>query len=158
MTPRKELFIKIKEELKLIPQLELVDLQRKQFQNPKESYGNLYTAALIQISAIRWGNMVENKQEGECSVDIFLYTKDGWMEQHDATTDDEHGLIEIDLQDNIVESLHGLKGDYFKPLLLTNEAPEDEDTEMLSYRLTFDTLIYRRINPKYTNKKITVIP
>ena len=62
MTPRKELYIKIKEALTQIPQLELVDLQRKQFSNPKENYPTYWTAALIEIKAVRWESMVENKQ------------------------------------------------------------------------------------------------
>jgi hypothetical protein len=156
MTPRKELYIKIKEALKQIPQLELVDLQRKQFSDPKESYPTYWTAALIEIKAVRWESMVENKQEGECTVDVILYTKDGWLDQHDTTADDDHGLTEIDLVDTIVEYLQFLQGDYFKPLQLTNEANEDEDSEMMSYRLTFSTLIYRRINPKYSTRRITL--
>jgi hypothetical protein len=158
MTPRKELYIKIKQALTQIPQLELVDLQRKQFSNPKENYPTYWTAALIEIKAVRWESMVENKQEGECTVDVILYTKDGWLDQHDTTADAEHGLVEIDLQDAIVENLQFLKGDYFKPLELTNEANEDEDSEMMSYRLSFSTLIYRRINPKFSNRKLTLIP
>ena len=158
MTPRKELYIKIKQALTQIPQLELVDLQRKQFSNPKANYPTYWTAALIEIKAVRWETMVENKQEGECIVDVILYTKDGWLDQHDTTADDDHGLVEIDLQDTIVENLQFLKGDYFKPLQLTNEANEDEDSEMMSYRLSFSTLIYRRINPKYVNRTITINP
>ena len=158
MTPRKELYIKIKEALTQIPELELVDLQRKQFSNPKENYPTYWTAVLIEIKAVRWESMVENKQEGECTVDVILYTKDGWLDQHDTTADDDHGLVEIDLQDTIVENLQFLKGDYFKPLQLTNEANEDEDSEMMSYRLSFSTLIYRRINPKYSNRTITINP
>jgi hypothetical protein len=158
MTPRKELYIKIKEALQQIPELELVDLQRKQFSNPKENYPTYWTAALIEIKAIRWESMVENKQEGECIVDVILYTKDGWLDQHDTTADDDHGLVEIDLQDTIVENLQFLQGDYFKPLQLTNEANEDEDSEMMSYRLSFSTLIYRRINPKYSTRRITINP
>ena len=158
MTPRKQLFIKIKEVLTQIPQLELVDLQRKQFSNPKENYPTYWTAALIEINAVAWESMVENKQEGECTVDVILYTKDGWLDQHDTTEDDDHGLTEIDLVDTIVEHLQFLQGDYFKPLQLTNEANEDEDSEMMSYRLSFSTLIYRRINPKFSNRKLTLIP
>jgi hypothetical protein len=154
MTPRKELFIKIKQALALIPELELVDLQRKQFSNPKENYPTFWTAALIQIKDIQWESMVENKQEGKCTVDVILYTKDGWLDQHDTTADPEHGLIEIDLQDTIVENLQFMQGDYFKPLQLASEGNEDEDSEMLSYRLSFKTTIYRRINSKYTNVKL----
>lgn len=155
MTPRKELFIKIKEALATIPELELVDLQRKQFSNEKENYPSYWTAALIDIKNIAWESMVEQKQEGFCNVDVILYCKDGWMDQHNGTADDEHGLIEIDLIDNIVEKLQFLQGDYFKPLHQTADESEDSDSEIMSYKMSFSTTLYRRINPKYTNVKLT---
>ena len=155
MTPRKELFIKIKEVLALIPELELVDLQRKQFSNPKENYPTYWTAALIDIKNITWETMVEQKQEGKCNVEIILYCKDGWLDQHNGTSDDEHGLIEIDLIDTIVEQLQFLQGDYFKPLHQTADETEDSDGEIMSYKISFSTVLYRKINPKYTFKKLT---
>lgn len=155
MTPRKEIFIKIKEALKTIPELEIIDLERNQFKQPKENYPSYFTAALIDIKAIRWESMVNNNQEANCTIDVTLYTKDGWLDQHDTTSDNEHGLIEIDLQDAIVEKLQFLKGDYFKPLELTNEEPELLD-EIMSYKLTFSTLIYRQINPVYSNIRMSI--
>lgn len=102
--------------------------------------------------------MVENKQEGECTVDVTLYCKDGWLDQHDGTADTNGGLTEIDLIDAMVESLQFLKGDYFKPLELSNESSEDVDSEIMSYTLSFTTLIYRRVNPRYSNRTITINP
>lgn len=155
MTPRKELFIKIKTALALIPQLELVDLQRKQFSNPKENYPTYWTAALIDIKNIAWETMVEQMQEGNCNVEITLYCKDGWLDQHSGTDDEEDGLIEIDLIDIIVEQLQFLQGDYFKPLHQTADETEDTDGEIMSYKISFSTLLYRKVNPKYTFKKLT---
>jgi hypothetical protein len=156
MTPRKELFIKVKESLAELTVLELVDLQRKQFSQPKENYPSYFTAALIEIKAIDWETMVEQKQVGKATVDVIFYCKDGWMDQHNDTTDPEHGLIEIDVIDTIVEQLQGLKGDYFKPLDLSNEETVDEADEMMSYKLSFSTVIYRKINPKFSSKKISI--
>lgn len=159
MTPRKELFTKIQEALKNgVQELELVDLQRKQFASPEKNYPSYWTSALIDIKAIRWESMVENKQEGECTVDVTLYCKDGWLDQHDGTADANGGLTEIDLIDAMVDSLQFLKGDYFKPLQLSNESSEDVDSEIMSYTLSFTTLIYRRVNPRYSNRTITINP
>nr|WP_294922178.1 hypothetical protein [uncultured Flavobacterium sp.] len=154
MTPRKELFIKIKEELATLPVLELIDLQRKQFSNGKENYPSYFTAALIEIRSITWAMMVEQKQEGKCVVDVTFYCKDGWMDQFNNTADPEHGLIEIDVIDNIVETLQGLQGTQFKPLNHIYEEPVEEAEEIMSYRLSFETMIYRSVNPKYTYKKL----
>lgn len=156
MTPRKELFIKVKEKLKEIPELELIDLQRKQFTNEKENYPSYYTAALIEIRSITWAMMVEQKQEGKCTLDVTFYCKDGWMDQHDSTSDPEHGLIEIDIIDNIIEKLQGIQGEQFKPLNHVFEEPVEEGEEIMSYKLSFETSLYRFINPKYTYQKLKI--
>lgn len=159
MTPRKEIFIAVKQALKdNVAALELVDLQRKQFLNPKENYGNFFTAALIKVKAIKWESMTEQKQEGTCVIDVTFYCKDGWLDQHDETADDEHGLPEIDVIDAIVETLQFLKGDYFTQLELSDESDEDTEGEMMSYTLSFTTNIYRRINPKFQYRKLTLNP
>lgn len=156
MTPRKEIFIKTKEALSEISQLEMVDLQRKQFSQPKDNWPSYFTAALIEIRAINWTTMVEQKQEGKVTIDVTFYCKDGFSDFHKGTTDPEHGLVEIDIIDNIVEQLQGLKGETFKPLNLSNEEAVDEAEEIMSYRLSFETSIYRSINSKYTYKKLKI--
>jgi hypothetical protein len=156
MTPRKELFIKVKQSLSELTVLELIDLQRKQFSQPKENYPSYFTAALIEIKAIDWETMVEQRQVGKATVDVLFYCKDGWMDQHNDTTDPDHGLIEIDVIDSIVEQLQGLRGDLFKQLDLSKEETVDEADEMMSYRLSFMTVIYRKINPRFSSKKISI--
>lgn len=157
MTPRKELFIAIKNALKTIPQLEYVDLYRKQFENDGKDFGQYYTACLIRISSIKYETMTEQNQEGNTLIDVIFYCKDGWMHQHNKTTDPEDGLIEIDLLDTIAEKLQFLQGEQFKPLQQTEDETEENSMDaMMSYRQSFSTRIYRRLNPKYQFQKITV--
>ena len=154
MTPRKELFIAIKTALAAIPELELVDLYRKQFQS---DFPNEWPAALIRIGAVRWTTMTEQKQEGSCDVEVILYCKDGWMDQHQDTADPDHGLIEIDLIDSIAESLQFLSGDQFKPLQQTTDGEfEVELPGIMAYSVGFSTHIYRRLAPKYTNTQLNL--
>ena len=156
MTPRKEIFIKVKQSLAELSVLELVDLQRKQFTQPKENHPSYFTAALIEIKSIDWETMVEQKQVGKATIDVTFYCKDGWMDQHNDTEDPDHGLIEIDVIDNIIEQLQGLRGDSFKPLDLSKEETVEEAEEIMSYRLSFSTVIYRKINPRFSPKKISI--
>lgn len=157
MTPRKELFIAIKNALKTIPQLEYVDLYRKQFENNGKDFGQYYTACLIRISSIKYETMTEQNQEGETQIDVIFYCKDGWMHQHNKTTDPEDGLMEIDLLDVIAEKLQFLKGVQFKPLQQTEDETEEISMDaMMSYRQSFSTRIYRRLNPKYQFQKMTL--
>lgn len=153
MTPRKELFIKIKERLQEIPQLELIDLHRNQFESDK--FPNLFVAALIRINKISWETMTEQNQEGTATVDVVFYCRDGWNEQHAGTKDHNGGLTEMDLLDEIAEKLQFLCGEQFTAL----EQFEDETVEqgmagMFSYRQSFSTMIYRKLAPRYSNKNI----
>lgn len=153
MTPRKELFIKTKQALGTIPQLELVDLQRGQFDQGSINYPDMYTAALIRVNPINYETMTQGIQEGTCSIDVFFYCKDGWMDQHQDTADPEHGLIEIDLLDVIAEKLQFLTGDYFKPLQQTEENEEELNAQgILCWSLSFSTIIYRRMNERKYNQ------
>lgn len=157
MTPRKELFITIKNKLKEIPQLELIDLFRDQFRDTENDFPSYWTAALIRINKITYETMTEQNQEGNCSIDVILYCKDGWMDQHNNTSDPEDGLMEIDLLDAIAEKLQFLKGEQFKPLLQTDDETEQITMEaIMSYRQSFKTNIYRKIASKYTTKKINI--
>lgn len=140
-----------------VPGLEYVDYYRNQFGAGKEYYPQYWTAALIRINNIQYESMVEGKQEGNATVDILLYTKDGWMDQHNDTADNEHGLVEIDLIDNVAEALQFLYGDLFKPLHQTTDEVEDNSLEgIMSYRISYDTLVYRRLIKRYNNHKITI--
>lgn len=155
MTPRKELFIKIKTALMTIPELELVDLERQQMQSDK--FPDLFVSALIKINKITYETMTEQNQEGTTSIDVVLYCRDGWMNQHNGTEDAEHGLNEIDLLDEIAEKLQFLLGDQFTPLQQTDDETQEQTMKgMFSYRQSFSTMIYRKLAPKYQTKKITL--
>jgi hypothetical protein len=156
MTPRKELFIKVKEALATLTQLELVDLQRAQFSMPKENYPEFFTAALIDIKNIAWDTMVNQRHEGTATIEVVFYCKDGWMDQYNDTADPEHGLIEIDVIDLIAEKLQGLKGDTFRALDLEGEEALGADGEMMSYRLSFSTTIYKIIKTKYLSVNLSL--
>jgi len=159
MTPKKELYIAIKEQLKTIAALELVDLYRGQFENGKDSYPTEYTCALIRINRIEYETMTQQKQEGTCSVDIILYCKDGWMDQHSKTKDPQHGLIEIDLQDAIVDKIQFLQGEKFKKLEQTDEETEDAVYDKaMSYRMGFTCNIYKRTSTAFAKARLTLNP
>ncbi len=157
MTARKELFIAVKQALSKVQGLELIDLQRGQFENPKNNYPDIWTACLIQVMPIKWQTMTEHNQEGICDFHIDFYCKDGWTDQHLGTADNEHGLIELDILDNIVDEIQFLKGEQFQPVQLSNE---DElhinEDGIMSYRLTFSTMVYRQTKYPYKKQKLTI--
>lgn len=157
MTPRKELYILIKDALKTIPELEYVGLFRNQFSDPRR-FPNIWTGALIRINSIQWETMTEENQEGNCTIDILLYTKDGFTDQHHLSEDLDSGLAELELLDNVSEKIQFLKGDYFKPLQQSaDETLEQTLDGIMSYSLSFQTRIYRSLNKKYNQyKKITI--
>ncbi|ROI09785.1 hypothetical protein EGI11_03235 [Chryseobacterium sp. H3056] len=137
-----------------ISQLELVDFNRNQFES--EKFPKLLVAALISIPGVQYESMTEEGQIGTAEVAVTLYCRDGWRDQHNGTTDPEHGLIEIDLLDEIAEKLQFLYGDNFAPLQQTNDEEQEVDMSgMFAYKQTFDTRIKRKIGRKYTTRSIT---
>lgn len=156
MTPRKELFIAVKTQLQTIPELELIDLDRGQLNDPSENYPELFTAALIRITGINYTCMTEQRQEGTASIEVRLYTKDGWMDQHQDTADPEHGLNEIDLLDSMAEALLHQHGTSFTELQLANEAQVNDPFDRLVFIQTYTCNIYRKINPKYSLQQVNL--
>lgn len=147
MTARKELYIKIKEQLSAIPELEYIDIYRGQFDNLEHQYPNIYTATLIRINAINYEDMTQGIQEGKATIDVLFYCKDGFVDQMSGTADADAGLIEIELLDTISDKINNLKGDSFTPLSLTSEQSLLLN-DFMSYTLTFDTTIYKQtVNP-----------
>jgi hypothetical protein len=157
MTPRKELFISIRDKLGAIEGMEYVDLHRNQFGPGKENYPQYYTACLIRIASIQWETMVEQKQEGNAVIEVILYTKDGFADQHYSTDDDGDGLKEIDLIDTVAENLQFLYGTQFKPLQQTGDETEETDIDgLMAHKLTFTALVYKITAPRYQTKRITI--
>lgn len=156
MTPRKEIFTKVKQALMTIEELELIDLHRDQF-NPEGDHPQYFTACLIKIPAITWETMVEHRQEGTSTFEVYFYCKDGWMDQHQRTSDPEGGLIEIDLIDEIADALQFLKGELFKPLQQSGDGEVSTGIHgLMAYRLSFTTRVYKLVKPKYELKKIII--
>lgn len=158
MTPGKEIFVKIQQQLKTIEALELVDLDRKQFENKQaDNYAGCFTAALIKYPNINYESMTEQQKEGTAEIEILLYCKDGWMHQHQNTADPNNGLTEIDLIDAIVKAIEGLCGNSFTGLFQANETENEiADDELISFSIKFTTKVYKFINKKYSPKGLTI--
>ena len=157
MTPVKEIFIEVQKALKPITKLELIDLDRKQFDSGKENYPGCFTAALIKMPRIEYKPMTEQRKEGVTDVEIILYCKDGWMHQHQKTADPDNGLIEIELIDEIVNALEGLSGESFTQLKqILEEENEISEDDLMSFRIVFSTNVFKTVNKKQTNKKLTI--
>lgn len=157
MTPRKELFLVIRDKLATINGLEMVDLQRNQYAAGKENYPQYFTACLIKIASLQWETMTEQLQEGKATIEVVLYTQDGFADQHFGTADNSDGLAEIDLIDEVAENLQFLKGEYFKPLQQTGDEPEEVDvTGIMAHKLSFSAMVYKKTAPKYQTKNITI--
>ncbi len=140
MTPRKELYIVIKNALTPINAIELIDLHRNKLKLPE-----LFTAVFIKINQIEWQNMTNQNQEGKCSVALTLICQEGWANQFNNTTDANDGLSEIELLDTIIAKINGLHGNSFTDLQLASEADNEDETNTTSYTLTFECLVYRNL-------------
>jgi hypothetical protein len=158
MTSRKQLFLDTRERLATIPELEVIDYHRNQMTNGTNQYPNQFTIALIKIGVTDFVTMTESIKDGSnATVEIHLYIKDGWMDQHQDTTDPHGGLIEIDLIDKIEEALEDMQGDDYRPLKVSQEDEIPNDGEpMMGFIIRFNTKIFKRINYKYTKRQIQI--
>lgn len=158
MTPRKECFIAIKEQLANVAGLERVDLYRGQFENGSNNYPTEFTTVLIGINSVEWETMTNKMQEGQATIDVILYCKDGWMDQHLGTADPDHGLTELDLIDGIVDALQFLKGNTFTQLEQNSEETEEQDYDrLMSYRMGFSSTFYKRTPYAFAKARLTTI-
>ena len=152
---RKELITSAKTALAAIGKFELIDLQKGQFSDPEGNFGTIYTAALIEVGNIKWETTTGNNKEGEASLKIYLYTKEGFAGQHQGTTSPQDGLQEIELIEQVVEKIEKARGKGLKPFLLESEgAITPPGFGMMAYQLDFHTYVYYQ-NQRYKNQKIT---
>ena len=158
MNVRKTLFSNTKAALANLSLFQLIDLQRGQFENPKGAYGTIYTAALIEIARIPWEDMTNRRKEGQATLSVYLYTKEGFADQLAGTPDPDYGLAEIELQDQIIHALEGMLGSCFTAFRLSSEqrmpAPH---FGLMAYRLDFQSRVYMDLNA-YTLQKLTLNP
>jgi len=147
MTPRKEIYLAIKEELLTIPEMTYVDLQRNQFAPGKASYPPYAVACLVKVVSIQWDAMSEQMQEGSALVEATLYL----FETHpDPEVEGVDALVAMDLIDTITAKLRFLKGELFKPLeQILDEAIETDVDGLLAYKLSFIATIYKRTAARY---------
>jgi len=147
MTPRKEIYLAIKDELVTIPEIGYVDLHRNQFAPGKESYPPHAVACLVKVVAIQWDAMSEQMQEGSALVEATLYLFETHPNPEVVGVD---SLVAMDLIDAITAKLRFLKGELFKPLeQMLDESLETEVDGLLAYKLSFISTIYKRTAPKY---------
>ena len=157
MTPRKELYIALRDALAAIPEVELTDLDRGQYADPEGSYPTQYTAALVRINRIDYTTAIENGQDGTVSVDINLYCKDGWMDQHASTADPDGGLMEIDLLDTVTDAVQYLEGDRFGKLEQVGEESNDPlPGGIMWYTATFSCKIYKKTKYAFAKARLNI--
>lgn len=155
MTPRKELFLAVKNKLETISGLEMVELQRNQYTPGNENYPQFFTVCLIKIASIQWETMTGQVQEGKANIEVILYTRDGFADHQNGTTGNNDGLAEMDLIDEVAENLQFLKGECFKPLQQSTDEPKEVDVAgIMAYKLSFSTTVYKKTAAKYQTKNI----
>lgn len=62
--------------------------------------------------------------------------------------------MEIEVIDEIAEKLQFLKGEQFEELhLVSDETLEQTNDDIMSYVISFKTIIYRKLNNQYPQKR-----
>ena len=151
MEPKEEIYLLIRDRISEISDIEYVDFNRGQYAPGKETYPAYDIACLIGIANIQWQTMTEQLQEGVATVEVTLYTRDGFAATHFGTENENDSLAALTLANQIAEKLQLLKGNLFKPLeQIKEENLEININAIAAYKLTFTTLIYRKTTSRYS--------
>lgn len=150
MTPKKEIYLAIRNKVGQIAGIEYVDINRKQYGPGKDNYPQYYSAVLAEVKSIQWETMVEQLQQGIATIEVTLYTLDGFADQFLGTSDADDGLAAIELIDEIADNLQFLYGNTFEPLQQTSEESTDTEADgIMAYRLSYTAVVYRRVAARY---------
>lgn len=149
MSVRKEIYNKVSAELKTLDFMQWIDLFKGQMTNKNDSYPTGFPSAFISIGRINYEDMTMGIKEGKLILDIYVFFNKGGDTFVDAE-DKDTSLEILDQTDTIVETLEGLQGDFFTEINQSGEEDLTERYQRPAYKLSFDTLIYKRINkPDY---------
>lgn len=149
MKTRKEIYQKITEKLQPLKDndtIKYIDLNKGQLQSPEKSFPFGFPCVLIQIDAIRYSHMVEDRVEGEATITLLIayrHNFDSFVGSPSKSSSEDL----LDLFDTIIDTLGYTRGDNFTDLHLSSEQFLPYDFKGLHvHQLTYTATTYHQIH------------
>ncbi|NDW10457.1 hypothetical protein [Dysgonomonas sp. 520] len=126
--------------IKGMPYLKFRDLQKKQMHNPRQNYPIPLPALFIEISDIRFSDLLEHHQKGEATIGIYLYM-DIVTDSFDGAELENETIELLDHMDDVFQTFEGFCVPGMTPLVRQTEYKPQYGERYIIFRVDFSTTI-----------------
>lgn len=119
-----------------MPYLIFRDLQKGQMVRAKDNYPIPLPALLIDIGDVRFSNLSEHQQKGDCVISIYLYM-DLVTDSFDDAEMENETIELLDHMDDIFQTFEGFSIPGLTPLVRQIEYKPQYGTRFIMYRVDF---------------------
>lgn len=123
-----------------MPYLVFRDLQKGQMARAKDNYPIPLPALLIDIGDVRFSNLSEHQQKGDCVISIYLYM-DLVTDSFDSAEMENETIELLDHMDDVFQTFEGLAIPGLTPLVRQTEYKPQYGTRFIMYRVDFTTTL-----------------
>lgn len=149
MSVRIEIYNKVSAKLKELDFMEWIDLFKGQMTNKNDSYPTGFPCSFVSIGRINYEDMTMGIKEGRLILDIYVFFNKGG-DTFIGAEDKDTSLEILNQIDSVIETIEGLLGEFFTEINQSGEEDLTQSYQRPAYKLSFDTLIYKRIKkPDY---------
>ena len=133
---KKDLYLAIKNAIKVKIPSAFIDLQKGQFLKPTEDIPVPLPAALIEITDINWKEYSSKAQEGngQFKIDLYLPIVQNTFDESEAEDDT---LNMLDANNDVFTSVNGLNGTGFSYIERISEGKPKYDKEYVCFETIF---------------------
>ncbi len=152
---RQEVYIRLRDRLKeLIPQLTLVDVQRRQVERGSQNYPVRLPAAYLSFSPVNWSSDGV-QQYGETALIVDVYLDNHGDTFDDAERNDINAAEILAWSDKLYNTLQGYWCEGLQPLCRATEDTMFED-EYIHIQVAFNTLLIEGERKIETTTKLNI--
>lgn len=140
MNIRSEIYKELKAEIKAkMPDLQYIDLQKRQFEKADQNYPIPLPACLVEFKPVTWSNTI-GEQIGDAIICLHLYV-DIVTDSFDGSEAEDDTINILDNQDNLHDTMQGFSGTHFAPLNRSYDNPPQYGIRYICYPVDFKTVI-----------------
>ena len=140
MNIRSEIYKELKAEIKSkFPELQFIDMQKRQFEKADQNYPIPLPACLIEFKPVSWSNTI-GEQIGDAIICLHLYV-DLVTDSFDDSESENDTINILDNQDALHDRLNGFSGTHFAPLSRSYDNTAQYGNRFICFPVDFKTVI-----------------
>lgn len=146
MSVRKAIHDQIAQRLTAQNVYECVDMWKAQIKPNENKFVAGFPCAFVSVKNIVWDDLTFGFKEGTTTIEVFIFFN-LYGDTFETATDKDASMAIIDVVEDAAETIHWLVGQPFSEITQTNEEDLTERYGRPAYKITFNTLVYKQINP-----------